>query len=116
MIKSTNERQHFIDYLPNDITTKEMAAIDQEFNFTKGGNFVIKRQWFLIAIAHEFQPAQVAIQEFMTNTSRTGSLIPLYKAILKTNSGKKRAQELFAKAKKGYHLTTIEALSHIVTQ
>lgn len=115
-IKSTNERQHFIDYLPNDITTKEMTAIDQEFNFTKGGNFVIKRQWFLIAIAHEFQPAQVAIQEFMTNTSRTGSLIPLYKAIIKTNSGKKRAQELFAKAKKGYHLTTIEALSHIVTQ
>jgi leukotriene-A4 hydrolase len=115
-IKSTNERQHFIDYLPSDITTKEMAAIDEEFNFTKGGNFVIKRQWYLIAIAHEYQPAQAAIEEFMTNTSRTGSLIPLYKALVKTNSGKKQAQELFAKAKNGYHLTTVEALSHIIIQ
>ena len=115
-IKSTNERQHFIDYLPNDISTKEMEAIDQEFNFTKGGNFVIKRQWFLIAIAHEYQPAQASVHEFMMNTSRTGSLIPLYKAMVKTNSGKKRAQELFAIAKKGYHLTTVEALSHIISQ
>ena len=33
-IKSTNEKQHFIDYLPNDITAAELKAIDQEFRFT----------------------------------------------------------------------------------
>ena len=56
-IKSTNEKQHFIDYLPKDITEKEMAAIDAEFNFTQGGNFVVKRQWFVIAIRQQYKPA-----------------------------------------------------------
>ena len=41
-IKSTNEKQHFIDHLPNDITPEEMAALDREFEFTEKGNFVIK--------------------------------------------------------------------------
>jgi hypothetical protein len=91
-IKSTNEKQHFIDYLPSDITAKEMADID-EFNFTKGGNFVIKRQWFVQALRHQYKPAYPAIEQFMIATSRTGSLQTLYKEIsrrLKANSGQSR--------------------------
>lgn len=109
-IKSTNEKQHFIDYLPSDITQKEMAAIDQEFNFTQGGNFVIKRQWFVQAIKHQYKPAYPAIEKFMISTSRTGSLQTLYKEMVKTPEGKTWAKQIFEKAKLGYHLTTVQDL------
>ncbi|MGK4567915.1 leukotriene A4 hydrolase C-terminal domain-containing protein [Flavobacterium sp. 3HN19-14] len=113
-IKSTNEKQHFIDYLPKDITAAEMAAIDTEFNFTKGGNFVIKRQWFAIAIRQQYKPAYPAIEQFMIATSRTGSLMTLYKEMVKIPDGKIWAKQIFEKAKSGYHATTVEAVEGLL--
>lgn len=113
-IKSTNEKQHFIDYLPNDLTIKEMTAIDKEFNFTNGGNFVVRRQWFIQAIQHQYKAAYPAIEQFLINYSRTGSLTPLYKEMVKTPEGKTWAKQVFEKAKPGYHLTTVEALQNIL--
>uniref|UniRef100_A0A4W5KZ79 Peptidase M1 leukotriene A4 hydrolase/aminopeptidase C-terminal domain-containing protein n=1 Tax=Hucho hucho TaxID=62062 RepID=A0A4W5KZ79_9TELE len=113
-IKSTNEKQHFIDYLPEDITVKEMAEIDAEFNFTKGGNFVIKRQWFVPAIRHHYTVAYPAIEQFMIATSRTGSLATLYKEMVKTPEGKIWARQIFNKAKSGYHLTTVQDIEGLL--
>jgi leukotriene-A4 hydrolase len=113
-IKSTNEKQHFIDYLPEDITVKEMAEIDAEFNFTKGGNFVIKRQWFVPAIRHHYAVAYPAIEQFMIATSRTGSLATLYKEMVKTPEGKAWAKQIFDKAKSGYHLTTVQDIEGLL--
>ncbi|WP_309640278.1 leukotriene A4 hydrolase C-terminal domain-containing protein [Flavobacterium sp.] len=113
-IKSTNEKQHFIDYLPKDITEKEMTAIDAEFHFTQGGNFVIKRQWFVIAIRQQYKPAYSAIEQFMIATSRTGSLQTLYKEMVKTPEGKIWAKSIFEKAKSGYHLTTVQDLQKTI--
>ncbi|AWA31508.1 aminopeptidase [Flavobacterium magnum] len=115
-IKSTNEKQHFIDYLPEDLTPAEMQTIDKEFNFTKGGNFVIKRQWFVQAIKHQYKAAYPDIESFMIATSRTGSLMTLYKEMIKTAEGKARAKNIFEKAKPGYHLTTVEAIENIVNK
>ncbi|MEN2399633.1 leukotriene A4 hydrolase C-terminal domain-containing protein [Flavobacterium sp. MC2016-06] len=112
-IKSTTEKQHFIDYLPADITAKEMAEIDAEFNFTKGGNFVIKRQWFVQAIRSHYTVAYPAIEQFMINTSRTGSLMTLYKELVKTSPGKDWAEKIFEKAKSGYHATTVQAVESL---
>ena len=113
-IKSTNEKQHFIDYLPNDLTVKEMTEIDKECNFTNGGNFVVKRQWFIIAIQHQYKVAYPAIENFLTSYSRTYSLTPLYKEMIKTPDGKVWAKQIYAKAKPGYHATTVEALEKIL--
>ena len=113
-IKSTNEKQHFIDYLPSDITIEEMTAIDKEFNFTNGGNFVVRRQWFIPAIQHQYKFAYPAIELLLTSYSRSGSLIPLYKEMVKTPDGKAWAKEIYAKAKAGYHATTVQAVNGIL--
>jgi leukotriene-A4 hydrolase len=113
-IKSTTEKQHFIDYLPADMTAEEMTAIDNEFSFTKNGNFVIKRQWFIQAIRHQYKTAYPAIEQFMIATSRTGSLMSLYKEMDKTPEGKKWAKQIFEKAKSGYHATTVQAVEGLL--
>ena len=113
-IKSTNEKQHFIDYLPKDITAQEMAALDDEFHFTDQGNFVIKRQWFAIAIRQRYEPAYPAIEQFMIATSRTGSLTTLYREMIKTAEGKIWAKQIFDRAKPAYHATTVEAIGNLL--
>jgi leukotriene-A4 hydrolase len=113
-IKSTNEKQHFIDYLPADLTVSEMSAIDKEFNFTNGGNFVVRRQWFIIAIKHHYKFAYPAIENFLTSYSRTYSLMPLYKEMVKTPEGKIWAKQIYSKAKSGYHATTIVAIEPVL--
>lgn len=113
-IKSTNERQHFIDYLPKDLSAEEMAALDKEFKFSDKGNFVIRRQWFAIAIRQQYKPAYPAIEQFLIATSRTGSLTTLYKEMIKTPEGKVWAKQIFEKAKTGYHATTVEAIGNLL--
>ncbi|KFF06931.1 hydrolase/aminopeptidase [Flavobacterium reichenbachii] len=113
-ITTTAEKQHFIDHLPADITVKEMEAIDKEFNFTKGGNFIIKRQWFVQAIRHQYKTANPAIEQFLIGISRTGSVMMLYKEMAKTPEGKVWAKQIFNKAKSGYHATTIQAVEGIL--
>jgi aminopeptidase N len=112
IIKSTNEKQYFIDHLPEDITPKEMTDLDAEFHFSDKGNFVIKRQWYVIAIKHQYQRAYLAIEAFMIATSRTGSLQMLYKEMVKTPQGKVWAKSIFEKAKSGYHKTTVQDLQN----
>lgn len=113
-IKSTNEKQHFIDNLPGDLTAAEVTAIDREFNFTDGGNFVIKRQWFVQAIRHDYKAAYPSIEQFMIATSRTGSLHTLYKEMIKTSDGKAWAKRIFEQAKPGYHATTVQDLQGLL--
>ena len=113
-IKSTNEKQHFIDYLPKDLTLQEMTNIDKEFNFTNGGNFVVRRQWFIQAIQHQYKAAYPAIEQFLTSYSRTGSLTPLYKEMIKTPEGKTWAKQIYTKAKSGYHATTVQAVESLL--
>lgn len=113
-ITTTSEKQYFIDHLPTDITPKEMQAIDAEFNFTKGGNFIIKRQWFVQAIIHQYKAANPAIEQFLVSISRTGSVMMLYKEMVKTPEGKVWAKQVFDKAKSGYHATTIQAVEGVL--
>ncbi|GAA6770207.1 leukotriene A4 hydrolase C-terminal domain-containing protein [Flavobacterium sp. CGRL2] len=91
-----------------------MEAIDNEFNFTKGGNFIIKRQWFVQALIHQYKPAYPAIEQFLIGISRTGSVMMLYKEMVKTPEGKIWAKQIFEKAKAGYHATTIQAVEGVL--
>jgi aminopeptidase N len=113
-ITTTSEKQYFIDHLPTDITPKEMEALDSEFNFTKGGNFIIKRQWFVPSIRYKYTLAYPAIEQFLISTSRTGSIMMLYKEMAKTPEGKVWAKQIFDKAKSGYHATTIQAVEGLL--
>jgi aminopeptidase N len=113
-ITTTSEKQYFIDHLPTDITPKEMEEIDAEFNFTKGGNFIIKRQWFVPSIRYKYTAAYPAIEQFLIGSSRTGSVMMLYKEMAKTPEGKVWANKIFDKAKSGYHATTVQAVGDLL--
>lgn len=112
-IRSTHERRHFIDNLPNDLTVAEMKALDAEFEFTKKGNFIIRRQWFVQAIKHGYTEPNPAIEQFLLTSSRTASVEMLYKQMVQTPQGKVWAIKIFEQARPGYHGTTVQTIQKL---
>lgn len=106
---STQQWLHFLRTRQNP----DMARLDQEFHFTDSGNSEILAQWLLMAIQSSYEPALPKVEQFLTAVGRRKFLKPLYAELMKTPEGQKRAREIYAKARPGYHpiaQNTIDAM------
>lgn len=111
-IKSANERLYFINNLPKNLTSKKMADLDKEFDFTHSGNYQINIVWFAQAAEKQYQPAYNTMEQFMI-TKGPGS-IAIYKTLSKTRKSKALAKLIYAKARSNYHLTTTAIIDKIL--
>jgi hypothetical protein len=100
---STHERLHFLRALPEDITPARLAALDAAFGLTDTGNSEVLDEWLCIAARHGYEPAYPRIESFLVGVGRRKFLTPLYKALLESEDGQRRAREIYAKARPGYH-------------
>lgn len=112
-LRSANEQLYLIKVLPADINTKDMADMDKEFGFTTSGNAELNSAWYVLAIRHQYQAAYPAIENFLNHVGRRKFLIPLYKEMASSTSGKEWAKKIYKKARPNYHsvsYNTIDAL------
>ena len=100
---TTHEWLHFLHGLPEGVTTQQLAELDAAFGFTESGNSEILAAWFERTIAAGYQPAEPALERFLTHVGRRKFLTPLYTALLQTPDGRRRALAIYAKARPGYH-------------
>lgn len=100
---STHERIHFIRHLPKGMEIAQMQALDKAFGLTTSGNSEILAEWFKVAIANNYSDAYPKLEEFLVNVGRRKFLRPLYAEMIKTESGKKMAMEIYKKARPNYH-------------
>ncbi|HUH33154.1 MAG TPA: M1 family metallopeptidase [Daejeonella sp.] len=112
--RTTNELLYLIRHLPENINTKQMAAIDHEFKFTASGNAEIQAAWYALAIRKGYKPANPHIERFLTEVGRRKFLIPLYKEMVKTPEGKKLAKSIYAKARPNYHSVSYHTVDEIL--
>lgn len=103
-IRSYNEKYYFLQQLPTDLTTQEMAQLDQAFNFTYTNNRFLQRSWLVLCVEHHYRPADAQLESFM-RTYGTYSIV-LYKALRQTPAGKTRARTIFEQARLAYHPLT----------
>ncbi len=103
---TTQEWIHFLQTLPENLGAAKMAELDQTFNLTNRGNSEIAFQWLLMAIKNDYQPADARIEEFLTTIGRRKFVKPLFEELVKTPAGKTHADEIYAKARAGYHPIT----------
>ncbi len=113
---TTQEWLHFLQTLPENLGAAKMAELDKAFNLTNRGNSEIAFQWLLMAIKNNYQPANPRIEEFLTTIGRRKFVKPLYDELAKTPDGKKRADEIYAKARPGYHPITQATVDGILKQ
>ncbi|WP_317175518.1 M1 family metallopeptidase [Pontibacter beigongshangensis] len=111
---SSHEWLHFIRLLPDELSQQQLAELDKAFGFTRSGNSEVLAAWFLHAIRHNYTTADQAIDTFLTTVGRRKFLVPLYRELLKTPAGKKKALAIYAKARPNYHAVSTGTIDEMV--
>ncbi len=113
-IKSTNEILYFLRHLPADLRLSTVRLLDAEFGFTKSGNSEILAEWLLLSIKKEYKPAYDRLQKFLQTVGRRKFVVPLYKELIKTPSGKAFAKKVYAIARENYHPVTYNTVDELL--
>jgi aminopeptidase N len=106
---TTQEWLHFLRFQKDP----EMARLDREFRLTESGNSEILHQSLLMSVRANYEPALRRIEPFLCSVGRRKFLKPIYTELMKTPEGQKRARQIYAKARPGYHpiaQTTIDGI------
>ena len=113
---STQEWSHFLDGLPPTLTLPQMTALDTAYHFTSTPNGELAQRWYPLAVRSDYHPADAAMVEFMQRVGRRKLIMPIYEALVKTPDGLKFAQDVFAKARAGYHPITTASVEQTLAK
>ncbi|RDV14042.1 M1 family peptidase [Pontibacter diazotrophicus] len=111
---SSHEWLHFIRMLPEQMSQQQLAELDRAFNFTNSGNAEVLAAWFLHAIRNNYTTADQALETFLTNVGRRKFLVPIYRELIRTPEGKKKALAIYAKARPNYHAVSTVTLDDLL--
>ena len=110
---SSQEWEHFLRGLPPTLSAADLAKLDAVFHFTVSGNAELLAAWFPLALRAGYAPADAALTNFLLHVGRRKFLVPLYRALLATPGGRRRAQDIYRQARPNYHAiatSTLDAL------
>ncbi len=113
-IRSTNEKLYFIKTLPQALSPEKLLAIDREFYFTNSGNAELQCTWYTLAVKNNYTPAYSKIEEFLVNVGRRKFIVPIYKELLATPEGRKKAIEIYKKARPNYHFVAYSTIDDMM--
>jgi leukotriene-A4 hydrolase len=111
---NTQEWMYFLDRLPDVTPLANIRALDRSWHLTGTPNAEIGMRWYVHAISAGDKDVWLAAAEHMTRIGRLYLTLPLYKAFVKTPQGLAYAQQVYAKAKSGYHPLTQQAVESIL--
>jgi len=110
----TPEWLYFVGQLPDTLNPQQMTDLDKAFEFTTSGNAEIQAAWFEKVIPNNYLTAEDATKEFLIRVGRRKFLVPIYKAILKSEKGETRAKAIYKKARPNYHSVSRTTLDGIL--
>ena len=105
---------HFIDNLPRTLSHQQLAALDKQYGFSRGGNTEIALSWFKLTIALEYWAEDEALVRHLSGIGRVRLIKPLYKALMATEHGRQLARQTYARARDGYHPYAQTVLDRII--
>ena len=111
---TTQEWLHFLKALPTAMTTTELAELDHAFNLTERQNSEVAHVWLLISIRHQYQPAYARLIDYLTQIGRVKLIKPLYEALMAEPALHELADNIYFKARPGYHNIATRQIDEIV--
>jgi aminopeptidase N len=105
---------YFITNLENNLSQDQMQQLDNQFGFTKSGNKEIQAAWMEKTIPLNYAPAIEESKDFLVEVGRRKFLVPIYKAILRSEAGKDKALAIYKEARPNYHAVSRETLDKIL--
>ncbi|MBT2143811.1 MULTISPECIES: M1 family metallopeptidase [unclassified Rhodanobacter] len=113
---NTQEWMYFLDRLPDVAPLDKLRQLDAAWRLTGTPNAEIGMRWYSHAIAAGDKSVWTAAAEHMTRIGRIYLTTPLYKAFVKTPEGLSYAEQVYAKAKAGYHPLTQQVVEGIIAK
>jgi leukotriene-A4 hydrolase len=110
----TQQWLRFLNGLPDTLDPARMAELDRAFQFTASGNSEILAQWLELSIRHGYRAADERLEGFLMNVGRRKFLKPLYTELAKSEDGKRRALEIYARARPRYHSVSTGTIDKIL--
>jgi leukotriene-A4 hydrolase len=104
----------FLDGMPAELSTAQVAELDQTFGFARSANAEVVQRWLLLAIRHQYQPGFVRLEEYLKTIGRRKLIAPLYREMMKTPAGATQARRVYALARPRYHSSAAAAIDAIV--
>ena len=111
---STHEWLHFIKHLPENISSKQLEKLDNEFQLSSNGNAEILCVWFLKSIKADYQPAFEPMKQFLIKIGRRKFLQPIYEELAKNPEHKIWAKGVYKKARSNYHYVSFNTIDGIL--
>ncbi|HET9450426.1 MAG TPA: leukotriene A4 hydrolase C-terminal domain-containing protein, partial [Aggregicoccus sp.] len=99
----TQEWQYFLNVLPRQLSTAQLASLDAAFGLTRTGNSEVLFLWLEKAIASRYEPALPALETFLRSQGRGKFVRPLYRHLLESSWGGPLARRIYRGARPGYH-------------
>ncbi len=112
---STHEWLYFLRKMPDTIGKGAIAELDVIFDFTHSNNSEILCAWLRLAILNSYEEVNFVLEMFLIRVGRRKFQIPLYKALLETDKGKKLAKQIYSKARENYHYVSRNTLDEMIT-
>lgn len=113
-VVTTNEKRYLLSRVPEKITFDQMDYLDLTFKFTASNNTDIQLAWYVRAIKNNYKVADKRIREYLIENGRMWHIIPIYKELLKTEAGRKKAMEIYKVARPNYHPMTYNYLDKLL--
>lgn len=110
----TQQWQHFLEGLEQDLDASAMSRLDARFQLTGSGNSEILVIWLRLSIRHGYKPADARLEEFLMTVGRRKFLEPLYKELATTNQGLARAKAIYAQARPRYHAVSAGTIDEVL--
>ncbi len=110
---NTQEWMYFLDRLPDVAPLDKLQQLDAAWHLTGTPNAEIGMRWYSHAIAGGDKDVWTAAAEHMTRIGRLYLTTPLYKALVKTPDGLAYAEQVYARAKAGYHPLTQQVVESV---
>ena len=111
---TTQEWQHFLRSLPEQLSREQMTELDAAFGFSDAGNSEILFQWLRTAIRNRYEPAFPALERFLTEQGRRKFVLPLFQDLMQHEWGAVLARRIYASTRDSYHAVTRNSVDEVV--
>jgi len=113
---NTQEWMYFLDRLPDVTPLAKIQQLDAAWHLTGTPNAEIGMRWYSHAITAGDKAVWPAAAEHMIRIGRLYLTVPLYKALVGTPGGLAYAEQVYAKAKAGYHPLTQQVVEDLIAK
>ncbi|WP_374408287.1 M1 family metallopeptidase [Pelagerythrobacter sp.] len=112
---SSAERQRFLQNLPRERTSEQLAALDRQLALSSTGNNEELFLWLDLALANRYQPAVPQAETFLAEVGRAKFVRPLFATLMGEGDwGQPIAKRIYAETRPGYHAVTRAGVDRVV--